>query len=255
MGYTNSPLVNYTCKSPNHSGTRTHKIDRITPHCVVGQCTVETLGNVFTPCEKKASCNYGIGSDGRVLLCVDEANRSWCTSSSANDQRAITIECASDAKEPYAFKEVVYDKLVTLCADICKRNGKTKLLWIEDKTKALAYEPKADEMLLTVHRWFANKSCPGNWMYARMGDLADKVNAILTKEVKTVDKEVIERNGVTVYRTYDSIPDYAKPIVKSLMDKKVLQGTGEKVNGKVCIDLTNDLVRTLVILNRAGILK
>jgi len=105
--------------------------------------------------------------DGRVLLCVDEGNRSWCTSSNANDQRAVTIECASDTTAPYAFKDVVYQKLITLCVDICKRNGKKKLLWLGDKNKTLNYSPKSDEMVLTVHRWFANKSCPGDWMYAR----------------------------------------------------------------------------------------
>ncbi len=179
MAYTNSSLVSYTKLSPNHSGQRTHSIDRITPHCVVGQCSVETLGNIFLPTSRQASCNYGIGVDGRVGMYVEEKNRSWCSSSSANDQRAITIECASDATEPYAFKDVVYQKLITLCVDICKRNGKKKLLWLGDKNKTLSYEPKSDEMVLTVHRWFANKSCPGNWMYARMGDLAAKVTAQL----------------------------------------------------------------------------
>lgn len=43
----NSPLVSYTKLSPNHSGQRTHVVDRITPHCVVGQCSVETLGNIL----------------------------------------------------------------------------------------------------------------------------------------------------------------------------------------------------------------
>ncbi len=179
MAYTNSSLVSYTKLSPNHSGQRTHSIDRITPHCVVGQCSVETLGNIFLPTSRQASCNYGIGVDGRVGMYVEEKNRSWCSSSSANDQRAITIECASDATEPYAFKDVVYQKLITLCVDICRRNGKTKLLWLGDKDKTLSYEPKSDEMVLTVHRWFANKSCPGNWMYARMGNLAEKVTAQL----------------------------------------------------------------------------
>ena len=146
---------------------------------MVGQCSVETLGNVFAPTSRQASCNYGIGVDGRVLLCVDEGNRSWCTSSNANDQRAVTIECASDTTAPYAFKDVVYQKLITLCVDICKRNGKKKLLWLGDKNKTLNYSPKSDEMVLTVHRWFANKSCPGDWMYARMGDLASKVTAQL----------------------------------------------------------------------------
>jgi hypothetical protein len=110
---------------------------------------------------------------------VEEKNRSWCSSSNENDQRAVTIECASDTTHPYAFKDVVYNKLIELCVDICKRNGKKKLLWLGDKTKTLNYNPAADEMVLTVHRWFANKSCPGDWMYSRMGDLASKVTAKL----------------------------------------------------------------------------
>jgi hypothetical protein len=159
----------------------------ITPHCVVGQCSVETLGNIFLPTSRQASSNYGIGVDGRVGMYVEEKNRSWCSSSNANDQRAVTIECASDNTEPYAFKDVVYQRLIELCTDICRRNGKTKLLWLGDKAKTLNYTPKSDEMVLTVHRWFANKSCPGNWMYARMGDLASKVTAALGGDVKPAD--------------------------------------------------------------------
>ena len=170
----NSSLVDCTILSPNHSGKRTHNIDRITPHCVVGQLLAESIGGCF-PAGRGASCNYGIGKDGRVCLIVDEANRSWCTSSNANDQRAVTIECASDMKEPYAMTDAVYEKLISLCVDICRRNGKKKLLWFADKNKSLNYSPKEDEMVLTVHRWFANKSCPGNWLYARLGDVANRV--------------------------------------------------------------------------------
>ena len=179
MAFTNSSMVAYTKLSPNHSGQRTHSIDCITPHCVVGQCTAEGLGDWFAKSSTKASSNYGIDRDGRVGLYVEEKNRSWCSSSNANDQRAITIECASDTSEPYAFRDVVYQKLIALCVDICKRNGKKKLLWFGDKEKTLNYSPKAYEMVLTIHRWFANKSCPGNWMCARMGDLAEKVTAAL----------------------------------------------------------------------------
>lgn len=179
----NSSLVNHTKLSPNHSGKRTHSIDRITPHCVVGQCSVETLGNIFMT--NGASCNYGIGSDGRVLLCVDEGNRSWCSSSNSNDQRAITIECASDTCAPYTMNSKVYDKLVKLCADICRRNGKKKLLWFGSESKTLNYSPKSDEMVITVHRWFANKSCPGDWLYSRLGDLANKVNKLLGSNTTT----------------------------------------------------------------------
>ena len=100
MGYTNSSMVAYTKLSPNHSGQRTHPIDRISPHCVVGQCTAEGLGDWFYKSSTQASSNYGIDKNGRVGLYVEEKNRSWCTSSNANDQRAITIECASDTTEP-----------------------------------------------------------------------------------------------------------------------------------------------------------
>ena len=177
MGYTNSPLVDCTVKSPNHSGTRTHRIDRITPHCVVGQLSAEAIGGCFTSTSREASCNYGIGADGRVVLCVDEANRSWCSSSSANDQRAITIECASDKAEPYTMNSAVYNKLVKLCVDICERNGLKKVIWISHKAKSLAYVPKSGECVLTVHRWFANKSCPGEWLYSRMAQLAANINS------------------------------------------------------------------------------
>ena len=177
----NSPLASVTIISPNCTTPRTHVVDRITPHCVVGQCSVEALGNLFSNRARSASSNYGIGADGRVGLYVSEANRSWCSSDSKNDDRAITIECASDTEAPWAFKDCVYESLINLCVDICKRNGKTKLLWLKDKETSLAYNPRSDEMVLTVHRWFANKSCPGDWMFDRMGELAGRVTAALNE--------------------------------------------------------------------------
>ena len=181
----NSSLVNCKVMSPNHSGKRTHKIDRITPHCVVGQLTAESIGGCFTSTSVQASCNYGIGKDGRICLIVDEANRSWCSSSNANDQRAVTIECASDKTHPYAMTTEVYNSLINLCVDICKRNGAKKLIWFSDKNTSLNYEPKDGEIVLTVHRWFANKACPGDWLYSRLGDLASKVTAILGGTAET----------------------------------------------------------------------
>lgn len=179
MAYTNSPLVNYTKISPCQSGARNHTIDRITPHCVVGQLSVETMGAWFGQPSTKASANYGIGEDARVGMYVEEKDRSWCSSSSENDNRAVTIECASDMKDPYAFRAIVYEKLITLCADVCRRNGKTKLLWLGDKNATMNYQPAPDEMILTVHRWFAAKACPGDWLMARMGELAIKVTALI----------------------------------------------------------------------------
>lgn len=201
MGYTNSPLIDCTVLSPNHSGQRTHKIDRITPHCVVGQLSAERIGACF-PNGREASCNYGVGYDGRQCLIVEEKNRSWCTSSNANDQRAITIEVASDKTAPYAFTNEAYKGLLELCIDICKRNGLTKVLWFGDKNKSLSYEPKAGECVLTVHRWFANKSCPGNWMYDRMDQLAKEINKALGATNATDNDVVIKvpNDGKTLYR-------------------------------------------------------
>lgn len=179
MGYTNSPLTDVTMLSPNHSGQRTHKIDRITPHCVVGQCTAKRIGEIFQNDARDASCNYGVGKDGDVVLVVEEKNRSWCTSSNSNDQRAITIEVASDSQHPYAFKQAAYDKLIELCVDICKRNDLKKVLWFGDKEKSLNYAPKAGECVITVHRWYANKSCPGDWLYSRLAEFASEINARL----------------------------------------------------------------------------
>lgn len=203
MAYTNSSLVSYTKLSPNHSGKRTHSIDRITPHCVVGQLSAESICGCFTSTSRQASCNYGIGTDGRVSLCVEEKNRSWCSSSNSNDQRAVTIECASDMKAPYAMNIKVYNSLIKLCTDICKRNGKKKLLWLGSKSKTLNYSPKSDEMVLTVHRWFANKSCPGDWLYSRLDDLAEKVTANLsgatTSASTTTKKDTLYRVQVGAY--------------------------------------------------------
>lgn len=242
MGYSNSPLVNCTVLSPNHSGQRTHSIDRITPHCVVGQLTAEAIGGCF-PKGREASCNYGIGKDGRVCLIVEEKNRSWCSSSNANDQRAITIEVASDNKEPYAFTGAAYNKLVELCVDICKRNGKKKLLWMSDKNTALNYNPAADEMVLTVHRWFAAKSCPGDWMFARMGNLAKAVTDKLGGKTTTPSNNTPASNPSTPTATtnsnYPKVPFTVQVLVSDLNIRKTANGeaTG-KYTGKGTFTIT-----------------
>lgn len=228
MGYTNSSLVDCTVKSPNHSGTRTHSIDRITPHCVVGQLSAESIGGCFTSKSRQASCNYGIGKDGRVCLIVDEANRSWCSSSNANDQRAITIECASDKTEPYTMNNAVYSKLVKLCIDICKRNGLKKVLWISDKAKSLAYTPKSGECVLTVHRWFANKSCPGNWLYNRMAQLAADINAGLGSPTPVQPEQPTTQDGVT---SFPATPFTVRVLISDLNIRKGA-GMNYAVTGK-----------------------
>ena len=175
----NSKLVTYTKLSPNCTKPRNHVIDTITIHVFVGQVTAEEGCNIkkFTKYNpiSGASCNYVVGCDGSVGLCVDEANRSWCTSNRANDHRAITIEVASDTKDPYAVTDKAYTTLIKLIADICKRNKIKKLLWKGDKKLV----GKVDQQNMTVHRWFANKACPGEYLYSRHGEIAAKVNELL----------------------------------------------------------------------------
>lgn len=190
MAYTNSKLVNYTRISPNRSVNRNHKIDTISIHCVVGQCSVETLGSIFASTSKEASSNYGIGYDGRIGLYVEEKDRSWCTSSASNDNRAITIEVASDTYHPYRVKDVAYKSLIKLLVDICKRNGIKKLVWSTNKSERMNHLNGCN---MTVHRDYANKSCPGDYLYNLHGQIAKEVNAQLGSGTSSTTKKTLYR--------------------------------------------------------------
>ncbi len=175
----NSSLVSYTKISPNRTSPRNHKIDTISVHCAVGQFTAKQLLNLsnFVKYNAKtgSSCNYAIGHDGSIGLGVEEKDRSWCTSSRSNDNRAITIEVASDTKHPYKVTDAAYDALIKLLVDICKRNNIKELKWKADKSLI----GQVDKQNMTVHRWFANKACPGEYLYERHGQIAKEVNALL----------------------------------------------------------------------------
>lgn len=190
MAFTNSKLVNYTRISPNRSVNRNHKIDTVSIHCVVGQCSVETLGSIFASASKEASSNYGIGYDGRIGLYVEEKDRSWCTSSSSNDNRAITIEVASDTYHPYRVKDVAYKSLIKLLVDICKRNGIKKLVWSTNKSERMNHRNGCN---MTVHRDYANKSCPGDYLYNLHGQIAKEVNAQLGSGTSSTPKKTLYR--------------------------------------------------------------
>lgn len=188
VSFSNSKLVEYTKISPNKNDPykktthRTHKIDTITIHCMAGQLSLELCGNVFADADAKASSNYGIDKDGRIGMYVEEKDRSWCSSNSENDNRAVTIEVASDSSEPYKVNDAAYKSLIKLVADICQRNEIKKLVWSADKYTRITHQKDAN---MTVHRDFANKSCPGDYLYSRMGDIAKKVNAILSQNAGT----------------------------------------------------------------------
>lgn len=183
MGYSNSSLVNYTKISPNRTSPRNHAIDTITIHCMAGNLSVETCGNVFAPASRKASSNYGIGSDGRIALYVDERDRSWCSSNAANDNRAITIEVANDGGAPdWHVSDKAMASLINLVVDICKRNNIKKLIWSTNKNNRVNHLNGCN---MTVHRDFAAKSCPGNYLYNKHSYIAEQVNAKLGSNVSS----------------------------------------------------------------------
>lgn len=175
MGFSNSPLISYTKISPNKTVNRNHSIDTISIHTMAGNCSIETCGAIFASPSRLASSNYGIGSDGRIGLYVEEKDRSFCTSNAANDHRAVTIEVASINSTDYRPSNAAYKSLISLVADICKRNNIKRLLWKGDKSLI----GKVDQQNMTVHRWFSAKACPGEWLYNQMGAIANMVNLIL----------------------------------------------------------------------------
>lgn len=184
----NSPLVSYTKLSPNHSGKRKHTIDTVSIHCMAGNATVETCGAIFADPARKASSNYGIGTDGRIALYVDEANRSWCTSSPDNDHRAITIEVANNGGAPsWPVSAAAYESLICLLVDICRRNpGIGRLRWKGDKNLI----GQVAKQNMTVHRWFAAKACPGNYLYYLHSQIAAEVNSRLDAEKEDDDVDI-----------------------------------------------------------------
>lgn len=232
----NSKLVSYIKLSPNHSGKRNHKIDTISIHCMAGNLSVESCGDLFANPSRKASSNYGIGSDGRIALYVDEANRSWCTSSASNDHRAITIEVANTvAKDPWPVSDAAYNSLINLLVDICQRNGIKELKWKGDKSLI----GQVNKQNMTVHRWFATKACPGDWLYSRHGQIAAAVNARLNKqEDDDMTQEEFNKmfaNALTAVRSELQDND-ANPQSKEARDwakanKIILGGDEDNFNG------------------------
>lgn len=226
MAYTNSPLVTYKRITNNKTSPRNHAIDTITIHCIVGQWTAKQGCDYFATTDRECSANYVVGKDGSIGLSVEEKDRSWCSSSSSNDHRAITIEVASDTAHPYAVTDEAYNALIKLVADICKRNGIKKLLWKADKSLI----GQVNKQNMTVHRWFANKSCPGEYLYSRHSDIAAKVNALLGdsagETAQTPTTQTLYRVQVGAYSNKANADAMLEKIKKAGFDTYMVQVDG-----------------------------
>lgn len=222
--YSNSPLVSITDLSPNYTAARNHVIDTITPHCFVGQVTAKRGLEVFKPNTRGASCNYVVGYDGNIGLCVEESHRSWCSggtdskgnpirvngiSGSSNDYQAVTLEIACDSFHPYAITNPAMDATIKLMADIAVRNKMGILKWKADKNLV----GKTSEQNITVHRWFANKACPGDYIYNRLGEIVAECNKIITG------------SGIVVPDVPSAVP-YKVKILADALNIRTGPGTG-----------------------------
>lgn len=201
MNYTNSSLVSYTKISPNKTSPRNHIIDTITIHCMAGNLSVERCGDVFAPTTRQASSNYGVGSDGRIAMYVEEKDRSWCSSNAANDHRAVTIEVANDGGAPdWHVSDKAMSSLIELVADICKRNSIKKLVWNTNKNNRVNHLNGCN---MTVHRDYAAKSCPGNYLYNMHGYIASEVNKKLSGASPASEQNLSSQPSKYTYKNTD----------------------------------------------------
>ena len=257
MAHTNSQLVVHANLSPNKTSPRNHQIDTITIHVIEGQVTAERLGEEFANPDRRASANYSVDKDGRVGMYVEEKDRAWTSGSATNDNRAITIEVASDTEPPYKVNDNVLDALVELLGDICKRNDIPALLWKNDKSLV----GKVDKQNMTVHKWFQDTSCPGEYMMGKMSEIAERVNAKLGAKPEEkpapapsskIKKDDIVRikpgatysNGIKVPSMYigkdfsvmDHMNKPARTLIRELyswVDDKYIETTGKKTPDEI----------------------
>lgn len=228
-----SGLVDYTKISPN-SSARTGKISKITIHHMAGNLSVEACANVFQDTNRQASSNYGVGTDGRIGLYVDESRRAWTSSNRDNDNVAVTIEVANDGGAPdWHVSDKALESTIALCVDICQRNGIAKLNFTGDKSGNL-----------TMHKWFASTQCPGPYLESKFPYIAQEVNrrlsaggtATATPNTPKEEKPVSGGSGGVVYRVqvgaYNSKP-YAEAQKKKIEAAGLSEVNVYSVDGKL----------------------
>ncbi|MCI8332357.1 MAG: hypothetical protein HFE78_05995 [Clostridiales bacterium] len=265
----NYPFVDFTQISPNRTSPRQNTVKKITIHHMAGALSVEQCGAGFASPQRQASANYGVDAAGRVGMYVEETDRAWTSSNAENDNQAITIEAANDEiGGNWHVSDTTIEKLIELCADICRRNGIERLNYTGDETGNL-----------TMHKMFAATACPGPYLESKFPYIADKVNQKLeegepmTKEEKAAfeklaanvdtlikendalkkrldqyDKMGVYENAAIKWAYNDgNLPSWARETVKKLTGKGYLYG-----NDKNSLELSYIMLRLLVILDRAG---
>lgn len=209
----NSPLVDFTLISPNSTNPRKSKIKKITIHHMAGNLSVESCGNVFQNKSRKASSNYGIGTDGRVGLYVDEKNRAWTSSNADNDNQAVTIEVANDGRAPdWHVSDVALAKLIELCVDICQRNGIEKLNFTGNRSGNL-----------TMHKYFTATACPGPYLESKFPYIANEVNKRLENVEKPTTQNKLYRVQCGAFKNKDNAEALMKRLKTAGFDSFIVE--------------------------------
>lgn len=212
----------------HHWSLRSSTIDTITIHCAVGLANSNSIARYLDTMTDDCSANYCIGKDGDITCMIPEKYRSWCSSNTANDDRAITIEVASETSSPYKVPTLAMASLIDLLVDICSRHD-IRLKWSWDANERRNHVGGCN---MTVHRDFAAKSCPGVFLYDNMQAIADTVNRRLNETEKRY-----------IYLT--NIPAGYRDYISKLVDDGVIKGTSD---GK--LDLSLDMIRTIIFCMR-----
>lgn len=257
----NSKLVVYTKLSPHCTKPRQGKIKGISIHTMAGPGSVEGCGQVFQTSE--ASSHYGIGPDGRIGQYVLEENRAWCCSHKV-DHEVVTIEVSSiqSYQEPYECTDAAFESLINLCVDICQRNGIKELIWKEGKQYCPAFTGNWAVCNMVPHRYTTDKgkSCPGNYLFGKYGEIAERVNARLKGEDDDMDinKLLSEMTNEQAYELVKKAEIHAATLPDDDWSKK--EGWWEKAKEAGVSDGSSPVRHmkrneVVAILGRLGLLK
>lgn len=257
----NSKLVVYTKLSPHCTKPRQGKIKGISIHTMAGPGSVEGCGQVFQTSE--ASSHYGIGPDGRIGQYVLEENRAWCCSHKV-DHEVVTIEVSSiqSYEEPYECTAAAFESLIDLCVDICRRNGIKKLIWKEGKQYCPAFTGNWAVCNMVPHRYTTDKgkSCPGNYLFGKYGEIAERVNARLKGEDEDMDinKLLSEMTNEQAYELVKKAEIHAATLPDDEWSRQ--EGWWEKAQEAGVSDGTSPVRHmkrneVVAILGRLGLLK
>ena len=240
---TKSPLatVEKICsKSNERSSSNTLKY--LIPHCTAGNANSSGLSTAtyFCNTDRQCSANYCIGPND-TCLCIPEYLRAWCSGGEYTvcgltgrmaDYDGINMELSSDTTGKIMYQSTI-DNFIKLAIDICKRYGKNKVLYFEDKYEACTYKPKNNEVVLLKHAYFANKSCWGEAFQKQVHETVAKINDALQEETEKAQHECCKywKNGKCTKE--EEVVEQTKPEPFKLFDAVKLKSGAKYSNGKI----------------------